>query len=98
MIQAVCSDLGDTLIAEETVIHGNSGRAITAYVIDGAFEVLRDLIKAGYKLAIVANDEDAASVRNITNSTDLKDYFDTIVISGELGTEKPDKKIFEVAL
>lgn len=98
MIQAVCFDLGDTLIAEETVIHGNSGRAITAYVIDGAFEVLRDLIKAGYKLAIVANDEDAASVRNIINSTGLKDYFDTIVISGELGIEKPDKKIFEVAL
>ena len=98
MIKAVCFDLGDTLVAEETVGHDSSGRAITADVIEGAFEILRKLTKVGYKVALIANDEDAASVRNVITNTGLKDYFDTIAISGELGVEKPDRRIFEVAL
>ena len=40
MVEAVCFDLGDTLIAEESVIHDSSGQAITADVIEGALEVL----------------------------------------------------------
>ena len=98
MIEAICFDLGDTLVAEETVIHNSCGQAITAKVIEGAFEVLRKLTKARYKVALIANDEDAASARNVITNTGLKDYFDTIVISGELGVKKPDRKIFEVAL
>ena len=98
MIKAVCFDLGDTLVAEETVSHDSSGRAITADVIEGAFEVLRKLTKAGYKVALIANDENAASARNVITNTGLKEYFETIVISGELRVEKPDRKIFEVAL
>ena len=46
----------------------------------------------------LTNDEDAMSARNVITNTGLKDYFDTIVISGELGVEKPDRRIFEVAL
>ena len=98
MIEAVCFDLGDTLVAEETVIQDNSGRAVTADVIKGAFEVLRKLTKARCKVALIANDEDATSARNIVTSTGLKEYFDAIVVSGELGIEKPDRRIFEAAL
>jgi len=98
MIKAVCFDLGDSLVVEETVGHDSSGRAITADVIKGAFEILRKLTKAGYKVALIANDEDATSARNVITNTGLKDYFDTIVISSELGIEKPGRKIFEVAL
>jgi len=98
MIKAVCFDLGDTLVAEETVVHNSYGRATTAQVIEGAFEILRKLTKAGYKIALIANDEDATSARNIVTNTGLKEYFDTIVVSGELGVEKPDRRIFEAAL
>jgi len=98
MIKAVCFDLGDTLVAEETVVHNSYGRATTAQVIEDAFEILRKLTKAGYKIALIANDEDATSARNIVTNTGLKEYFDTIVVSGELGVEKPDRRIFEAAL
>jgi len=30
MIEAICFDLGDTLVAEETAVHDSSGQAITA--------------------------------------------------------------------
>jgi FMN phosphatase YigB (HAD superfamily) len=75
MIKAVCFDLGDTLISEETVNHDSYRRAITANVI-----------------------ESTLGARNILANTGLKEYFDTIVISGELGIEKPDRRIFEAAL
>ncbi|MBN2186819.1 MAG: DNA-binding protein [Dehalococcoidia bacterium] len=34
MIETVCFYLGDTLIAEETVIHDSSGQAVTAKIVD----------------------------------------------------------------
>ena len=97
MIEAVCFDLGDTLVAEETVIHNSSGQAITAEVVEGVFEVLKSIRKGRYKIAIIANG-DSVGARNIIASCGLEDYFDAIVISEEVGIEKPAREIFEVAL
>ena len=71
MIKAVCFDLGDTLVAEETVIHDSSGQAITANVIEGAFEALEAIRKDGYKVALVAN-ADTTGARNIIKATGLE--------------------------
>ncbi len=49
MIEAICFDLGDTLVAEETVIHNSCGQAITARVIEGVFEILETMRKDGYR-------------------------------------------------
>jgi len=97
MIEAICFDLGDTLIAEESVIHNSCGQAITAKVIKGAFEVLESLRKDGYKIAMIAN-AGSVGARNVIAACGLEDYFDTIVISEEVGIEKPAREIFEVAL
>ena len=97
MIEAICFDLGDTLIAEETVIHNSCGQAITARVIEGVFEVLETMRKDGYRIAMIVNG-DSAGTRNIIATCGLEDCFDVIVISEEVGIEKPDKQIFQVAL
>jgi len=97
MIEAICFDLGDTLIAEETVIHDSAGQALTADILEGAFEILDEIRKRGCKLALIANDA-SVSARNIIKTTGLEDYFDVIVISEELGVEKPDREIFVAAL
>jgi len=97
MIEAICFDLGDTLVAEETVIHNSCGQAITARVIEGVFEVLETMRKDGYRIAMIANG-DSAGARNIIATCGLEDYFDVIVISEEVGIEKPDKQVFQVAL
>jgi hypothetical protein len=47
MIKAICFDLRDTLVAEEIAVHDSSGQAITAHVIEGAFEVLEAIRKNG---------------------------------------------------
>ena len=64
MIEAICFDLGDTLVAEETVIHNSCGQAITAKVIEGVFEVLESMRKDGYRTAMIAN-ANSADARNI---------------------------------
>ena len=97
MIEAICFDLGDTLVAEETVIHNSYGQAITAKVIDSVFEALETLRKDGYRIAMIANG-DSAGARNIIATCGLEDYFDVIVISEEVGIEKPDKQVFQIAL
>jgi len=97
MIEAICFDLGDTLVAEETVIHNSCGQAITARVIEGVFEVLETMRKDGYRIAMIANG-DSAGARNIIAACGLEDYFDVVVISEEVGIEKPDKQVFQVAL
>ena len=64
MIEAVCFDLGDTLVAEETVIHNSSGQAITANVTEGAVEILESIRKGEYKTAVIAN-ANSLDARNI---------------------------------
>jgi putative hydrolase of the HAD superfamily len=97
MIEAICFDLGDTLAAEETTVRDSSGKAVTARVIEGALEVLEAIRKKGYRTAMIANGN-SANIRNIIQATGLRDYFDSIVISEEVGIEKPYQRIFEVAL
>jgi FMN phosphatase YigB (HAD superfamily) len=97
VIEAICFDLGDTLVAEETTVYDSSGQAVTASVIEGAFEVLEAFKKGGYRIGMIANG-DSANVRRIIGATGLEDYFNVIVISEEVGFEKPYQGIFEVAL
>lgn len=97
MIRTVCFDLGDTLIAEETVIHDSCGRAIAAQLVEHAPEVLEAVRKQSYKIALVAND-DSVNVRNLLRTCSLENYFDVKIISEEVGIEKPDERIFQLAL
>ena len=85
------------MVAEESIIHNSYGWAITAKVVEGAFEVLETIRKKGYKTAMVAN-ASSIDARNIIAACGLENYFDAIVISEEVGTEKPAREIFEVAL
>jgi HAD superfamily hydrolase (TIGR01549 family) len=97
VIEAICFDLGDTLAIEETTVYDSLGQAVTARVIEGAFEVLEAIKKEGYRIGMIANG-DSASIRSIIETTGLHDYFDVIVISEEVGIEKPYQSIFDVAL
>jgi HAD superfamily hydrolase (TIGR01549 family) len=58
-----------------------------------ALERLRD---AGYRLGLISNTED--NLRAVLASTGLDAYFETLVISAEVGAEKPSPAIFHEAL
>ncbi|MFP4197884.1 MAG: HAD-IA family hydrolase [Methanomassiliicoccales archaeon] len=56
-------------------------------------ESLRD---SGCRLGVISNAE--SNLRDILKGLDLLDYFDIVVISEEVGVEKPDPGIFQAAL
>ena len=97
VVKAVCFDLGDTLMKEESVIRDAEGWAVRADMIEGALSLLRNLKEAGYKLAIICN-ASGRSARNVLRSSRLESFFQAILISGEMGVEKPDGRIFQAAL
>ena len=61
----------------------------------GVFEVLEELRKRSIKLGIVSNNN--ASVRNALSKLKLTPYFESIIISDEVGISKPDPRILELA-
>ncbi|HVN63436.1 MAG TPA: HAD family hydrolase [Candidatus Binataceae bacterium] len=87
---------------EEIPAHGERFRAIHReatlwrVVRPGTFETLERLKSAGYKLAIVSNAE--GQVESDCRRFGLAPYFDTIIDSHVVGVEKPDPRIFKIAL
>ena len=61
-----------------------------------AKSTLAALIQLGYKLGIIANQKLGTAER--LENWGLRQYFDVIVSSAEIGYAKPDKRIFEKAL
>lgn len=64
-------------------------------VVDGVFPLLEQLGRK-YRLGIISNYR--ASLTDYLEEIGLKPYFETIIISEIVGYEKPDVRIFEVAL
>ncbi|MDF2587475.1 MAG: family hydrolase [Anaerocolumna sp.] len=64
-------------------------------VIQGVFEVL-DILKKKYRLAIVSNHY--AWLNDYLNSIGLSQYFESIIISENVGVAKPSIKIMQIAL
>jgi len=59
-------------------------------------EVL-DVLRERYKLAVVT-DAQSAYARAELHKVGLLDYFDPIVVSGDHGYRKPDRRLFQLAL
>lgn len=62
---------------------------------EGARETLGTLRARGYRLAVLSNWD--GRLRALLNGMELAPLFDEIIISSEVGFEKPDPRIFHVA-
>ncbi|KHJ90581.1 HAD hydrolase, family IA, variant 1 [Oesophagostomum dentatum] len=58
--------------------------------------VVAQLRQSGVGVAVLSNFDER--LRKILQGLDLYELFDTVVLSGELGIEKPNPKMFEVVL
>lgn len=56
-------------------------------------KVLKTLLERGYELALLSNWDE--SCRELIKDLEIYDYFNYVIISSEVGIEKPDKRIFE---
>lgn len=96
-ILAIFFDSGDTIVDEGTEIKDSSGTTLEAELIPGASETVRALKAEGYCLALVA-DGPAGTFYNTLGPRGLLELFDVLAISGLVGAEKPDPRIFCHAL
>jgi HAD superfamily hydrolase (TIGR01549 family) len=88
---AVFNDaLGSALAPEQYV------GALRFAVLPGVPDALRRLRGAGFALAVVANWD--FSLHEHLRKHRLRDWFDAVVVSGELGVRKPDPAPFRAAL
>ena len=80
----------------DTILEIISGKYDRTYATAvGVFDVLEALKKRNIKLGIVSNNN--TSVRNALSKLKLTPYFDSIIISEEVGISKPDPRILELA-
>ncbi|KAI3452832.1 hypothetical protein Pfo_009495 [Paulownia fortunei] len=63
---------------------------------EGAYETILCLKDSGVKLAVVSNFD--SRLRKLLKDLNVLDLFDAVIISSEVGYEKPDEKIFRAAL
>ncbi|WP_199621269.1 HAD family hydrolase [Paenibacillus alkalitolerans] len=66
-------------------------------LMGGALEVLGQFKSHGYKLGIITNGKSKVQNRKI-DSVHIRDYFDSILISEEVGCKKPNKEIFDLSI
>jgi putative hydrolase of the HAD superfamily len=94
---AICFDFGDTLVDEATEVKDETLTTLRADLIPGAGQMVRELKRRGYKLALVADGRPDTYV-NVLTQHGLYDLFDAFAISEHLGVEKPDRRMFAHAL
>lgn len=94
---AICFDFGDTLADEATEVKDETLTTLRAELIPGAGELVRELKRRGYRLALVA-DGRPGTYSNVLTQHGLYQLFDAHVISEHLGVEKPDPRMFTEAL
>jgi putative hydrolase of the HAD superfamily len=64
-------------------------------IFDDTLPCLESLRRRGVKLGIISNWDNR--LRPLLRALGLEQYFEVIVVSGEVGSHKPDAKIFELA-
>ncbi|XWS23205.1 hypothetical protein CRYUN_Cryun29cG0101300 [Craigia yunnanensis] len=79
---------------EEVYEHYANGDAW--HLPHGAYETIFLLKNAGVKVAVVSNFD--TRLRKVLKELNVIDLFDAIIISSEVGYEKPDARIFKAAL
>ncbi|MEE3489126.1 MAG: HAD family hydrolase [Bulleidia sp.] len=84
-------DLGEDL---QAWWYQNQGRH--AVLFDDTLDTLKTLKEKGYLLGIVTNGSVVSQNMKI-DTTGIREYFDAIVVSGEVNVHKPDPEIFRIA-
>ena len=84
--------IDEVITASSVAAHERSGWA----AFDFTIPTLRALRQQGYKLGLISNWNETA--RAVLHANQLAEELDNIIISSEVGIEKPNPAIFEAAL
>ena len=94
MVEAIIFDLGDTLIQEGQKLGQTYVKV--PYVLETLTQLMDD-----YKLGIITNVHPTtleSRIHEILQLAGIFDFFDVIIVSSVVGFDKPDERIFHLAL
>ncbi|MEK4357454.1 HAD family hydrolase [Paenibacillus sp. FSL M7-1455] len=83
--------------AEELLDHWFAEFYNYTVLMDGTLDVLERLKRKDIKLGLITNGSPHAQHAKI-DKAQIREYFDVVIVSGEAGFHKPDKRLFELAL
>ena len=98
IISIILRELGINMETEEAWNHINRKMAKSGYkrkLLPGAEELLKDLSKSGFKLAVISNNDGKTAEK--CEQLGISKYFELIIDSTNVNTIKPDKDIFLLA-
>lgn len=97
------AELGASPLVEEELIHQWCHEMYDLFVSPEQYVLFDDVIMTlealqvrGYRMAIISNF--APTLRSILQYMQIDHYFDPIIVSTEVGLEKPNPAIFQLAL
>ena len=99
-IQNLCSDLHLNLTSEDITEIANKIASVWQKHIPLDAEALHVLqtLHRSKKLALISNFDHPPHVHSVLSELGLTHFFDSVVISAEVGVKKPDPRIFDSAL
>ena len=83
---------------EELAIFSIQAWANNHNIDKNAFKILSELKEKNYKIALVSDFDHPPYIYKFLEKHKLISYFDSIIISGNLGVKKPNPKMFNMAL
>lgn len=89
--------IDDRALATRFADHYSQHRVSSMQPFPGAIETLEYFVSRGVPMALITNG-DAQGQRDKVAHFDLTQYFQAVLIEGELGFGKPDPRVFEQAL
>lgn len=87
-------EIDDPVLPEE--LYDTFSTSTSYKVFDDVLPVLERLDSAGFRLGLISNFE--GWLQNVLVEQELGETFDVSVISGLVGVEKPDTRIYEIAI
>jgi dihydrofolate synthase / folylpolyglutamate synthase len=97
LVRQTFSGLAQTPPSEELfdALYRHFATAAPWRIFDDVAPCLLELKRRGLKLGVISNWDDR--LRPLLRALQLDGYFESIVVSGEAGAQKPDVKIFQAA-
>ena len=98
-VEHALKDLGvsDPSLARQIADWFTEHRITSMQPFDGAIQTLQTLKDAGVRMALISNGKGETQREKVVRF-DLDAYFDCIILEGEFGVGKPDRRVFDHAL
>jgi putative hydrolase of the HAD superfamily len=99
-IKSFCQEIGHIMSVSE--LQNTATSTLNTWnrylYLDQDSQTVLETLQKKYRLALISNFDHPPFIHSTLKEYGLKPYFSEIIISGEVGIEKPDPQIFNLAL